>query len=66
MTIVYTKSGQTADAWIESAAYRLKGKYKVTYVTSDGLIQNSILSQGGIRMSARELEKIMKQHKIIS
>ena len=66
LTIVYTKSGQTADAWIESAAYRLKGKYKVTYVTSDGLIQNSILSQGGIRMSARELEKIMKQHKIIS
>ncbi|MGN1277457.1 MAG: NYN domain-containing protein, partial [Floccifex sp.] len=54
--VIYTKYGQTADSYIEKLVHDLKGKYKITVATSDGLIQNSILASGASRMSARELE----------
>ncbi|MDY3930121.1 MAG: NYN domain-containing protein [Erysipelotrichaceae bacterium] len=56
MTIVYTRTDQTADAWIEKTIAGLKGKYDMTVVTSDGLIQNAVLAAGAKRMSSRELE----------
>ena len=65
LTVIYTKAGETADAWLERSSYELKGKYKVTYATSDGLIQNAVFSQGGLRMSARELESRLKQYGVI-
>ena len=55
--IIYTKSGVTADRYIEKQVHDLKNSYKLLVATSDGLIQNSILANGATRMSARELEK---------
>lgn len=54
--IVYTPKGMSADSYIEKKAHDLRGKFKVVAATSDGLIQNSILGSGGVRLSARELE----------
>lgn len=54
--VIYTSYGQTADSYIEKLVHDLKGKYNLIVASSDGLIQNSILAQGAIRMSARELE----------
>ena len=54
--IVYTKTSQTADAYIEKAVHDLKGKYVLSVASSDGLIQNAIFTQGAKRISSRELE----------
>ncbi|MDY2959053.1 translation factor GTPase family protein [Floccifex sp.] len=56
MEVIYTKYGQSADSYIEKLVHDYKGKYKMVVASSDGLIQNSILASGAIRMSARELE----------
>ena len=56
MKIVYTKTDETADAWIERAGYEYKDKYALTVATSDRLIQTAVFSQGALRMSARELQ----------
>ena len=54
--IVYTKTSQTADAYIEKAVHDLKEKYDLSVASSDGLIQNAIFAQGAKRVSSRELE----------
>jgi len=53
--IVYTKEGQTADAYIESLVDQIGRNYAVRVATSDGLVQLSSLRSGVLRMSAREL-----------
>ena len=53
--VVYTKEGQTADAYIESLADQIGRNYAVRVATSDGLVQLSSLRSGVLRMSAREL-----------
>ncbi|MBQ2688833.1 MAG: NYN domain-containing protein [Solobacterium sp.] len=55
LTIVYTRADQTADSYIEKITSDLKGQYRFTAATSDGLIQNSVKAHGGLRISAREL-----------
>lgn len=55
--VVYTKHGQSADSYIEKAVHNAVKKYNVMAATSDSLIQNSVLSAGASRISARELEK---------
>lgn len=59
-SIVYTKSGQTADSYIEKTVHELKNKYRIRVASSDGLIQNTILANGATRMSAHELETKVK------
>lgn len=54
ITVVYTKERQTADAYIERAAYDLAPKNTVKVVTSDYEEQLVILGVGGIRVPARE------------
>lgn len=56
MDIIYTRSSQTADSYIEKAVHDLKKQYRISVATSDGLIQNSIFAQGASRISSRELE----------
>ena len=56
LEIVYTRNGQTADAYIEKLASVLNKSHRLTVCTSDGLIQNSVLAKGARRLSARELE----------
>jgi len=55
--VVYTKTAQTADAYIEKFAYENKEKYRITVVTSDGLEQIIIRSQGCALLSSREFEE---------
>ena len=55
--IVYTKEGQTADAYIESLATRIGPNYSTRVVTSDSLVQLSSFRSGLLRMSARELRE---------
>ena len=55
--IVYTKEGQTADAYIESLATRIGHNYSTRVVTSDSLVQLSSFRSGLLRMSARELRE---------
>ena len=55
--IVYTKDGQTGDAYIESLATRIGHNYSTRVVTSDSLVQLSSFRSGLLRMSARELRE---------
>ena len=65
MTIVYTKTGETADTWIERFSYQNQHQFKITYVTSDALIQNAVLSRNGLRMSANALYQKLKEYSIL-
>ncbi len=55
--IVYTKEGQTGDAYIESLAAQIGHNYSTRVVTSDSLVQLSSFRSGLLRMSARELRE---------
>jgi small GTP-binding protein len=67
--VVYTKEGQTGDAYIEALVAEIGINYTVRVATSDALVQLSSLRSGVLRLSARELheevqtvEKEMKLH----
>lgn len=55
LEVVHTKQDETADAYIERTVHELSDKFSITVVTNDGLEQLTILSQGGLRMSAKML-----------
>lgn len=55
--IVYTKTDETADAYIEHKVYEIRDKYRITVATNDGLEQLTVLSQGALRMTARNLKE---------
>lgn len=55
--LVYTKEGETADAYIQSLAHEIGSNYAVRVATSDALVQLSSLHSGVLRVSARELEQ---------
>ena len=61
LMIVYTKTGETADTWIERFSYQNQNRFRITYVTSDALIQNAVLSRNGLRMSANALYQKLKE-----
>lgn len=52
--VVYTRQGQTADAYIESLAAQIGSNYRVHVVTSDAMVQLSSFRSGLLRISARE------------
>jgi hypothetical protein len=54
LEIIYTKENETADTYIERVLDEIGRYRKVTVATSDGLLQQLIMSRGGLRMSARE------------
>ncbi len=54
--VVFTKEGETADAYIEALANEIGGNYAVRVASSDGLVQLSSFRSGVLRMSARELK----------
>ena len=55
MSVVYTRTDQTADSYIEEMSYKLRGKYRITVASSDGLVQNAVFAHAALRMSAREM-----------
>ena len=59
--VVFTKEGQTADAYIEELADQIGNNYAVRVATSDGLVQLASLRSGVLRVSARELESEVVQ-----
>lgn len=65
MDVVYTKTGETADTWMERFSYQNQNRFRVTYVTSDALIQNAVLSRNGLRMSAASLYQKLKEFSIL-
>lgn len=60
--VYYTKQDETADAFIERRVHEIRDKYKVTVATNDGLEQQTVLSLGALRMSARELKETIEQY----
>ncbi len=55
--VVFTKEGQTADAYIEALADEIGTNYAVRVASSDALVQLSSFRSGVLRMSARELKE---------
>ncbi len=53
--VVHTREAETADQYIEKTTHELIKNCNVTVATSDGLEQVIIVSQGALRMSARDL-----------
>ncbi len=61
--VVYTKEGETADAYIEALADEIGSNYAVRVASSDGLVQLSSFRIGVLRMSVRELREEVEQAK---
>lgn len=57
VTVVYTKEGETADAYIEKSSYELVKTNIVRVVTSDLEEQYIILGNGALRVSANEFKR---------
>ena len=55
--VVYTRTDETADAYIERLVHEEREKYQITVATNDGLEQLTVMSQGALRMSARNLKE---------
>ena len=53
--VVYTREGETADAYMEALAAEIGNNYSVRVASSDNLVQLSSFRSGILRMSAREL-----------
>lgn len=54
VSVVYTKGGETADAYIERKVDEIGKKYDVLVVTSDNLEQQTIFQRGANRMPSLE------------
>ena len=64
LDVVYTRTDETADAYIERTVHEIGNKYRVTVATNDGLEQLTVMSQGALRMSARRLlEEITRMNR---
>ena len=59
--VVYTREGETADAYMEALAHDIGKNYAVYVASSDGLVQLSSLGSGVLRMSARELKAAVEE-----
>ena len=59
--VVYTKEGQTADAYIEALAGQIGKNAAVRVATSDALVQMSAFRSGVLRVSARELRQELEE-----
>lgn len=57
VTVVYTREGETADAYIEKTTYYLAAENTVRVVTSDLEEQNVILGNGALRVSVKEFRR---------
>lgn len=55
--VVFTREGETGDAYMEALVHRIGQNYAVRVATSDALVQLSSFRSGVLRMSARELEE---------
>ncbi len=56
ITVVYTGTDQTADAYIEAMVKREGKRMDITVASSDAMVQTMILGYGALRMPGRELK----------
>lgn len=59
--VVFTKTAQTADAYIEKFTHDNRSRYDITVVTSDGLEQIIIRGQGARLISSHEFENLVRE-----
>lgn len=59
LTVVFTKDGETADAYIEKEVNELGRKFEVYVVTSDKLEQQTIFQRGAVRVSSVEFYNLV-------
>lgn len=59
LRVIYSRKGETADSVIEKLVYSLAKDHRVTVATSDWLQQRIVLGKGGLRISARELRRMV-------
>lgn len=59
--VIFTKEAETADQYIEKVTQEIGRQYHVRVATSDRLEQVIILGKGAVRMSARDLEKEIRE-----
>ena len=61
MYVIYTRSHETADTYIEKVTYDIGREHRVRVATSDALEQVIVMGHGCIRVSARGLqEEVMR------
>ncbi|MGN1399098.1 MAG: NYN domain-containing protein [Erysipelotrichaceae bacterium] len=58
-TVVYTRENQNADSFIEKMVHENIKSYQITVATSDMAVQNMVLGDGAIRMSANQLQQML-------
>lgn len=61
LEVVYTRTDEIADIYIERLVHEVRDKYNITVATNDNLEQMTIMSLGGLRMSAKGLEDEIKR-----
>ncbi|MEG0857496.1 MAG: NYN domain-containing protein [Terrisporobacter sp.] len=54
ITVIFTKDGETADAYIEREVHSLGRRIEIYVVTSDCLEQQTIFQRGAVRVSSLE------------
>lgn len=59
--VIFTKEAETADQYIEKVTQEIGRIHHVKVATSDKLEQVIILGKGAVRLSARDLEKEIKE-----
>ncbi len=59
LTVVFTKKGETADSYIERLTAGAPKYREIRVATSDNLEQSQIFSSGAIRMSSKELIRLL-------
>ncbi len=64
--IIFTAEGSTADMAIERLVAQLPRHQQIYVATSDRLEQETVLAQGGLRLSAMELHSMVFHQKALS
>lgn len=60
ITVIFTKDGDTADAYIEREVHSLGRRFEIYVVTSDSLEQQTIFQRGAVRVSSLEFYNEIK------
>lgn len=59
LTVIFTRDGETADAYIEKEVNTLGRRFEVYVVTSDCLEQQTIFQRGAVRISSVEFYNLV-------
>ena len=59
LMVVFTKDGETADAYIEKEVHNLGRRFEVYVVTSDSLEQQTIFQRAAVRISGVEFYNLV-------